>query len=133
MRVPQPLPAPPRPFTSNGLDNTQPNPTHIHPGRAQILTFVTQVLSIRYELDEVFSTPDRIVARARAVGQAVAAVHGAQLAGRPYTMPTVHVFRTEGNRLAEHWGVRDELGVLVQIGALPAPSIPAPAVPAPAS
>ena len=39
-------------------------------------------------------------------------------------MPTLHVYRTEGDRLAEHWGVRDELGVLQQIGALPKPPMP---------
>jgi hypothetical protein len=26
--------------------------------------------------------------------------------------------------LAEHWGVRDEYGVLVQVGALPPPVLP---------
>ena len=38
-------------------------------------------------------------------------------------MDTVHVYRTEGSRLAEHWGVRDELGVLIQLGVLPAPQL----------
>ena len=36
-------------------------------------------------------------------------------------MPTLHVYRTEGDRLAEHWGVRDELGVLIQLGVLVPP------------
>jgi hypothetical protein len=41
---------------------------------------------------------------------------------------TLHVFRTEGDRLAEHWGVRDELGVLVQLGLVPAPHLTLPDV-----
>ena len=36
-------------------------------------------------------------------------------------MTTAHIYRTEGDRLAEHWGVRDEFGALVQMGVLPAP------------
>ena len=40
-------------------------------------------------------------------------------------METIHVFRTEGQRLAEHWGVRDELGALIQMGVVPAPAMPA--------
>jgi len=53
----------------------------------------------------------------------VAAVHGPAVAGLPYSMDTVHVYRTEGDRLAEHWGVRDELGALIQLGVLPTPHI----------
>ena len=41
--------------------------------------------------------------------------------GRPYAMPTMHMYRAEGDLLAEHWGVRDELRVLWQVGALPTP------------
>ncbi len=45
--------------------------------------------------------------------------------GRPYAMPTMHLYRARGGLLAEHWGVRDELSVLWQVGALPVPA-PAP-------
>lgn len=111
--------------TDDFVDHGSPFPLAPGPaGYTKILTFVTQVLSIRYEIEEIFCTPDRIVARAVAIGTSVAAVHGAEFAGRPYTMPTIHVFRTEGDRLAEHWGVRDELGVLWQIGAAEPPRPP---------
>lgn len=76
----------------------------------------------------MFWTEDRIVIRAVAHGRGVAAVHGADVAGRPYDMDTLHIFRTEGELLAEHWGVRDELGVLVQLGVLPAPEVRLPDV-----
>ena len=36
-------------------------------------------------------------------------------------MTTAHIYRTEGDRLAEHWGVRDEQAVLIQLGVLAAP------------
>jgi hypothetical protein len=39
-------------------------------------------------------------------------------------MPTLHIFRTEGERLAERWGVRDEFGTLIQIGAVAPPTLP---------
>lgn len=111
--------------TEDFIDHGSPFPLPPGPeGYRQILTFVTQVLSIRYEVLDEFATEDRIVVRAVAHGTSVAPVHGPEFAGRPYTMPTLHVYRTEGDRLAEHWGVRDELGVLQQIGALPKPSMP---------
>jgi hypothetical protein len=112
--------------TSDFVDHGSPFPLPPGPdGYTAILTFVTRVLSIRYEVRDEFCTPDRIVIRAVAHGQAVASVHGEQFAGRPYAMPTVHISRTEGPLLAEHWGVRDELGVLIQIGAVPPPPLPA--------
>ena len=33
----------------------------------------------------------------------------------------MHLYRGEGDRLAERWGVRDELTVLQQVGAIPTP------------
>ncbi len=111
--------------TDDFVDHGSPFPLPPGPdGYTQILTFVTRVLDFEYEIVDLFCTPDRIVVRSIAHGRAVAPAHGAQFAGRPYSMPTIHIFRTEGDRLAEHWGVRDELGVLVQIGAMPAPTMP---------
>lgn len=110
--------------TDDFIDHGSPVPLPPGPdGYARILGFVTQVLDIRYEVRDLFSTEDRIVLRAVAHGRAAAPVHGAQFAGRPYEMDTLHVYRTKGDRLAEHWGVRDELGVLIQIGAMPAPRL----------
>ena len=33
-------------------------------------------------------------------------------------MPSMHLYRGKADRLAEHWGVRDELSVLYPVGAL---------------
>ena len=94
------------------VDHGSPVPLPPGPGGyTQILGFLTQVLDVSYEVKETICTEDRIVVRAVGNGTAVAAVHGPAVAGRPYRMDTVHVYRTEGGRLAEHWGVRDELGV----------------------
>ena len=61
--------------------------------------------------------------RAVAHGRAVAAVHG-KPPRASLQMDSVHIYRTEGDRLAEHWGVRDEFGVLVQVGVLAPPQVP---------
>jgi predicted ester cyclase len=36
------------------------------------------------------------------------------------TWKEVHIFRCAGGRIAEHWGVFDMLGILQQLGAIPA-------------
>jgi hypothetical protein len=33
----------------------------------------------------------------------------------------MHLYRESGGLLVEHWGIRDEIGVLWQVGALPRP------------
>jgi predicted ester cyclase len=108
--------------TADFVDHGSPFPLPPGPeGYTRVLTFVTQVLRLQYEVLDQFATEDRIVIRAVGRGRASAQVHGEEYAGRAYEMATIHIYRTEGPLLAEHWGVRDELGVMQQIGALPSP------------
>ncbi len=108
--------------TADFVDHGSPMPLPPGPeGYRQILTFVTQVLDVSYEILDEVVTEDRIVFRALGRGRGVAAVHGPGTEGKPYAMETVHIYRTEGDRLAEHWGVRDELAALVQLGVVAAP------------
>jgi len=108
--------------TDDFVDHGSPFPLPPGPeGYRSILTFVTEVVRITYEVVDVIETADRIVLRALAHGVGVAPLHGEPAAGKPYVMESIHIYRTEGTRLAEHWGVRNELGVLIQLGAVPAP------------
>ncbi len=112
--------------TADFVDHGSPFPLPPGPeGYRQILGFVHHELKIRYELEDVVETDDRIVLRARARGVGLAGFHGPEATGRPYVMQTMHIYRTEGDRLAEHWGVRDELGAMRQMGVVPPPEPPA--------
>ena len=112
--------------TADFVDHGSPFPLPPGPeGYANTLGFVHHQLKVRYTLDEVIETPDRIVIRAKAHGEGVARFHGPEAAGRPYEMVTIHVYRTEGDRLAEHWGVRDEVRAMRQMGVIPPPQPPA--------
>ena len=112
--------------TADFVDHGSPFPLPPGPeGYRQILGFVHHQLKVRYELEDVVETEDRIVLRARARGVGLAGFHGPEAAGRPYVMQTMHIYRTEGDRLAEHWGVRDELGAMRQMGVVPPPEPPA--------
>lgn len=108
--------------TADFVDHGSPFPLPPGPdGYRQILTFVTTVLDVSYEILDEVVTEDRIVLRALGRGRGVAAVHGPGADGKAYAMETVHIYRTEGERLAEHWGVRDELSALIQLGVVPSP------------
>jgi hypothetical protein len=43
---------------------------------------------------------------------------GQESTSRPFVVDHVHIYRLEGDRIAEDWGSRDELGMLHQIGRL---------------
>jgi predicted ester cyclase len=93
-------------------------------GYVATLGFVTEVLGIRYAVHDIVADGDKVAVRATAHGVHNSDHLGFPATGRPYAMPTMHLFRVEGDLLAEHWGVRDELSALWQVGALERPPLP---------
>jgi len=113
--------------TDDFIDHGSPVPLPQGPdGYIAILTFVTTVLQVRYEVHDVVSAGDTIAIRATAHGVNAVSPRGVDVTGRPFAMKTAHFFRIRDGRLCEHWGIRDELDVLYQVGALAPPAIPMP-------
>jgi predicted ester cyclase len=99
-------------FTDHGAPPWAPS------GRAG---YLHTVLRLRYEVHQVVAAADMVAIRATAHGVHNSGHLGFPATGRPYAMPVMHMFRQENGVLAEHWGVRDELSALWQVGALPVP------------
>jgi predicted ester cyclase len=57
------------------------------------------------------------VARVRFAGTHVGELEGIAPTGRRVETQHVHIWRVAGQRLAEHWMVRDDLTALRQLGA----------------
>jgi predicted SnoaL-like aldol condensation-catalyzing enzyme len=96
-------------------------------GYIAILTFVTTVLKVRYGVHDIVASGDIVAIRATAHGVNAVAPQGIEATGTPFAMKTAHFFRSRDGRLCEHWGIRDELDVLYQVGALTPPEITTPA------
>jgi predicted ester cyclase len=110
--------------TEDFVDHGSPVPLPPGPnGYIWILTFVTTVLQVRYEVHDVISDVDTVAIRATAHGVNAVAPQGIEPTGKPFAMKTAHFFHARDGRLCEHWGVRDELDVLYQVGALRPPQI----------
>jgi predicted ester cyclase len=108
--------------TDDFVDHGSPVPLPPGPdGYIAILTFVTTVLQVRYEVHDVVAGTDVVAIRATAHGVNAVAPQGIEPTGLPFAMKTAHFFRSRDGLLCEHWGIRDELDVLYQVGAL-APS-----------
>ena len=98
-------------------------------GYIAVLRWLIDVLQLRYEVHDVVAARDKVAIRATAHGVHRSDHLGVPATGKPYAMATMHLYRAEGDRLAEHWGVRDEWGALVQVGALHPPAPPRPTLP----
>lgn len=85
---------------------------------------MSAVLQARYEVLEVVARGDYVAIRATVHGVHNSDYLGVPAIGKPFAMPTMHLYRGEGDRLAERWGVRDELSVLRQVGAMAPPPLP---------
>ena len=110
-------------LTDDFLDHGAPPDAPPGPdGYVDTMRWVTEVLGIEYQVDDVVAAGDQIALRATARGISHAPAFGCPATGKPFAMATMHWYRADGDRLAEHWSVMDQLGMLTQVGALPAPT-----------
>jgi steroid delta-isomerase-like uncharacterized protein len=76
-----------------------------------------------WDVKEIFSAgEDRVVARWNGQGTHRAELMGVEPSGRPIDVEAISVFRIDDGKIAEEWTVWDALGLLQQVGAVPAPA-----------
>ena len=76
----------------------------------------------RITVDEVISEGDRAAARWTGRGRHQAELMGIGPTGRDVTVSGISFFRFEDGKIAESWDNWDALGMMAQLGALPAPA-----------
>jgi predicted ester cyclase len=74
------------------------------------------------EFHDVLETGDRITIRFTMTGRHDGGFMGVPPTGRTVTLPGITILRFDGERCAERWSCADMLGLLVQLGAIPAPA-----------
>jgi predicted ester cyclase len=84
-----------------------------------VVRFLHGALSnITYEVHDVLSAGDRAAFRATLTATQTGPLFGHEATGRRFSMQQIHIVRFEGDRIAEHWACRDDLGVMRQLGHL---------------
>jgi steroid delta-isomerase-like uncharacterized protein len=73
-----------------------------------------------WTVDELFSAGDRVVARWTGTGTHRGELMGVQPTDLPIRVEALSVFRVADGKIAEEWTVWDALGLLQQVGAMPA-------------
>ena len=75
------------------------------------------------EAEDVLVNGDKVVARVRATGTHQGELMGMPATGKSVDVQLIDIIRFGDDGLArEHWGVFDALGMMQQLGAIPAPA-----------
>jgi steroid delta-isomerase-like uncharacterized protein len=74
---------------------------------------------LRADVDDLIAEDDKVMARVTMHGTHDGTFLQIPPTGRPVTMPAIDVLRVVDGKIAEHWGVADNLGLLQQLGANP--------------
>ena len=76
----------------------------------------------QWDVQEVFSSGDRVITRWIGRGTHNGELMGVAPTGRTIAVDAITVFRVADGKIAEEWTVWDALGLLEQVGAVPAPA-----------
>lgn len=76
------------------------------------------------EVHEVLADGDMVAYRATLSGTHAGPLLGIPATGRPFRAQHMHMLRMRDGKASEHWASRDDLGMLQQLGVLPAPGAP---------
>jgi steroid delta-isomerase-like uncharacterized protein len=72
--------------------------------------------NLRFELQETVAEGDTVIAAATMTGQHTGAFNGIPPTGRPIAHKQVHIFTIADGQITSHRAVRDDLGLLRQLG-----------------
>jgi steroid delta-isomerase-like uncharacterized protein len=75
-----------------------------------------------WEVKEMLSVGDKVVARWIGSGTHRGELMGVDPTGKPISVDAISIFRVADGKIAEEWTVWDALGLLQQVGAVPAPA-----------
>ncbi|AWB22344.1 ester cyclase [Methylobacterium currus] len=78
------------------------------------------VTGMKLPIEEVIAEGDRVLVRLRFQGRHTGDLMGLPASGRTVDIAVMDLFRIVDGRLVEHWALLDNLGLLKQVGALPA-------------
>ena len=73
------------------------------------------------KIDDMIAEGDKVAVRLRSHARHTGTFMGMPATGKEYTITETHVFRIRDGQVVEHWRDGDMLGLMQQLGALPAP------------
>ena len=109
-------------FTPNFVDHDPVNPQPGPQGVKQLVGMYRSAFpDLHITVEDYIAEGDKVVARFRAQGTNKGSFMGMPPTGKQATVSGIDILGFEQGKIVEHWGNRDDLGMLQQLGVIPAP------------
>jgi predicted ester cyclase len=82
--------------------------------------FLNAFPDVEIRIAEMIVEGDKLVARLSSQGKHQGELFGLPPTQKQFQTTGIHIVRFEGEKMAEHWANHDDLGLLRQLGAIPA-------------
>ena len=111
-------------YATNYVEHTpQPGVAPTREGFKQFAVALKKAFpDLRYTIEDVIDSGDKIVHRLTASGTMKADFAGMPATNKHATWTEIHIGKVVNGRLTEHWGLVDQLGMLVQLGVIQSPA-----------
>lgn len=96
-----------------------PAPLDLETHKVASRIFYSAFPDFHHRIDDIFSSGDRGVIRAKGEGTHEGNILDIEPSGKKVEMTVIFIFRFEDGKIAEAWGEADLFGLLYQVGALP--------------
>ena len=74
---------------------------------------------LRFEIEDEIAEADKVVQLVTMRGSHTGPLMDREPTGRAFAVRHVYIWRIADGRIVDHWGSRDDLGLLAQLGILP--------------
>lgn len=109
-------------FTPGFVDHDPSNPLPGLEGVRQLVSMYRGAFpDLHLTIEDEITAGDKIVTRFTGRGTHKGSLMGIPPTGKRVTITAIDILRFENGRIAEHWGNQDLLGMMQQIGVIPAP------------
>lgn len=106
------------------VDHNPPSPD-VAPGREGLkqvfAMFRSAFPDMALAVEDQIAEGDKVVTRLTFQGTHKGELMGVPPTGKTVTMSLIDIIRIKGSQLAEHWGESDTMGMMQQLGVVPAP------------
>ena len=111
-------------YSTNYVEHTpQPGVAPTREGFMQFAIGLKKAFpDLRYTIEDSIESGDKIVHRLTASGTMKADFAGMPATGKHATWTEIHIGRVVNGRLTEHWGLIDQLAMLVKLGVIHSPA-----------
>jgi steroid delta-isomerase-like uncharacterized protein len=75
-----------------------------------------------FRIEDTIAEGDRVAVRLTTAATQVGEFMGMPGSGKRYSIEEIHIFRLRDGKVVEHWHQFDQMGIMRQLGAMPAPA-----------